>query len=162
MYYWTLDSPVGNLVLEGDDDRLHFIHFETSPPPVPHPGAKRAKAPFREAIRQLSAYFSGELKAFSLDFHLDGTSFQLKVWQALLEIPYGLTAAYGDIARRIGNPNASRAVGGANHRNPLPIVIPCHRVIGIDGRLVGFGGGLNVKESLLNLERTHLRGTNQV
>ena len=161
MYHWIMDSPVGRLLLEGYDDRLHFIHFDASPPPIPHLGSKQAESPFREAIRQLSAYFSGELKTFSLDIHLEGTPFQLKVWQALREIPYGRTASYGDIARRIDNPRASRAVGGANHRNPLPIVIPCHRVIGADGRLVGFGGGITVKESLLNLEKAYLKGQNR-
>ena len=93
---------------------------------------------------------------FYLDLHLQGTPFQMKVWQALREIPYGRTASYGEIARKIGSPGASRAVGGANHRNPLPIVIPCHRVIGANGRLVGFGGGLEIKEALLRLERNHL------
>jgi methylated-DNA-[protein]-cysteine S-methyltransferase len=156
MYYWYTDSPVGKLLLEGDGDRLHFIHFDKTPPPIPDSHSIKSKKPFKEVIRQLSAYFSGDLKTFSLDLHIEGTPFQLKVWQALREIPYGRTASYGEIARNVGNPKASRAVGGANHRNPLPIVIPCHRVIGANGRLVGFGGGLDVKEALLTLERDHL------
>lgn len=156
MVHWYLDSPVGRLLLEGDGDRLHFIHFDADPPPAPTPGSIAEKTPFLEAIRQLTAYFAGELQTFSLDLHLPGTPFQRKVWQALREIPYGRTASYGEIARRIGNPGAGRAVGGANHRNPVPIVIPCHRVIGADGRLTGFGGGLHVKEALLALERNHL------
>ena len=156
MYHWYMDSPVGKLLIEGDGNRLHFIHFDTIPPPVPDPRSRRDKAPFAEAVLQLSAYFAGDLTAFSLDLHLGGTPFQLKVWEALREIPYGRTASYGEIARRIGNPRAARAVGGANHRNPLPIVIPCHRVIGADGRLAGFGGGVHIKAALLALEQGHV------
>lgn len=156
MVHWYLDSPVGRLLLEGDGGLLHFIHFDAEPPPEPAPGSIPDQAPFLEAIRQLTAYFAGELRTFSLDLHLPGTPFQRKVWQALREIPYGRTASYGEVARRIGSPGAARAVGGANHRNPIPIVIPCHRVIGADGRLTGFGGGLHVKEALLALERRHL------
>lgn len=156
MYYWYMDSPVGKLLLEGGGGRLHFIHFDKTPPPVTDSRSIKSEKPFKEAIGQLSAYFSGKLKTFSLDLHLVGTPFQLKVWQALREIPYGYTASYGEIARNVGSPKASRAVGGANHRNPLPIVIPCHRVIGANGRLVGFGGGLDVKQALLNLERSQL------
>ena len=156
MYYWYMDSPVGKLLLEGDDGRLHFIHFDKTPVPAPDSRSIKSEKPFKEAIRQLTAYFSGDLKTFSLDLHLEGTPFQLKVWQALRDIPYGRTASYGEIARNIGNPKASRAIGGANHRNPIPIVIPCHRVIGADGRLVGFGGGLDVKMALLALEHRHL------
>ena len=154
-YHWTLESPVGILRLEGDGERLHFIHFAGTPAPAPGMDSRRARQPFAEAIRQLSAYFQGELKTFALEVHLAGTPFQQKVWQALREIPYGRTASYGEIARRIGHPRAFRAVGGANHRNPLPIVIPCHRVIGAGGALVGFGGGIPVKEALLALERRH-------
>jgi len=156
MYYWYMDSPVGNLLLEGDGRRLHFIRFEKIPAPLPGSHSIKSEKPFKEAIGQLSAYFSGKLKTFTLGLHLEGTPFQLKVWQALREIPYGQTVSYGEIARSVGNPRASRAVGGANHRNPLPIVIPCHRVIGANGRLVGFGGGLDVKEALLDLERDQI------
>ncbi|MEE4364495.1 MAG: methylated-DNA--[protein]-cysteine S-methyltransferase, partial [Desulfotignum sp.] len=95
----------------------------------------------------------GKLTRFSLDTAPDGTDFQRRVWQALTQIPYGTTISYGELARRIGNPKASRAVGMANAKNPIPIVIPCHRVIGKNGRLVGFGGGLDIKEKLLALEQ---------
>ena len=155
MYHWVVESPVGRLLLEGDGRRLHFIHFGTKGR-TPDPRSVQSERPFKEAVRQLGAYFSGNLRMFYLDLHLQGTPFQMKVWQALREIPYGRTASYGEIARKIGSPGASRAVGGANHRNPLPIVIPCHRVIGANGRLVGFGGGLEIKEALLRLERNHL------
>ncbi len=155
MYHWFMESPIGKLLLEGDGERLHFIHFDKMPVPTPRPGSIKLKRPFTEAVRQLTAYFAGDLKRFSLPLHLAGTPFQLKVWQALREIPYGRTAAYGEIARLVGNPKASRAIGGANHRNPLPIVIPCHRVIGANGRLVGFGGGLDIKAELLALEQRH-------
>ncbi len=154
MYTCYMESPVGGLRLEGDGERLHTIRFGT--PPLPDDGPfKQSKAPFGEAIRQLSAYFSGSLKTFSLPIQIDGTPFQQQVWQALCEIPYGQTASYGEIARQIGRPGAARAVGGANHRNSLPIVIPCHRVVGAGGRLVGYGGGLHIKEALLDLERRH-------
>lgn len=105
-----------------------------------------------EATRQLRAYFRGELTEFRLDTVMRGTTFQRAVWRELQEIPYGTTATYGEIAKRVGEPAAARAVGMACNRNPLPIVVPCHRVVGADGRLVGFGGGLPMKEGLLELE----------
>jgi methylated-DNA-[protein]-cysteine S-methyltransferase len=108
-----------------------------------------------EPIRQLELYFQGRLRQFSLKLAPQGTPFQLDVLRALQDVPYGATISYGELAQRIGRPKASRAVGGANARNPLPIVIPCHRVIGSDGSLVGFGGGLEIKRKLLDLERTH-------
>ncbi|MFH2092491.1 MAG: methylated-DNA--[protein]-cysteine S-methyltransferase [Pseudomonadota bacterium] len=108
---------------------------------------------FKKISSQLEAYFKGELMEFNIDMELNGTEFQKKVWKELAKIPYGTTIAYGELAVRIGNPNASRAVGMANSKNPLPIVIPCHRVIGKDGSLTGFGGGLDVKQKLLNLEQ---------
>jgi len=108
-----------------------------------------------EPIRQLDLYFQGRLKQFSLKLAPQGTPFQLDVLRALQEVPYGETISYAGLAQRIGRPNASRAVGAANARNPLPIVIPCHRVIGSNGSLVGFGGGLEIKKRLLDLERTH-------
>jgi methylated-DNA-[protein]-cysteine S-methyltransferase len=110
-----------------------------------------------EAVRQLRAYFAGELQAFDLPLAPQGTPFQLAVWKHLCEIPYGETISYGELARRIGNPNASRAVGLANGSNPIPIVIPCHRVIGSNGKLTGYGGGLPIKDKLLGLERRQLR-----
>ena len=107
----------------------------------------------KHAVEELTAYFAGAFQAFSIPLSPRGTAFQQAVWQALMDIPYGQTATYGEIAARIGNPKACRAVGMANNRNPLPIVIPCHRVIGGSGKLVGYGGGLPVKEWLLKLER---------
>lgn len=105
-----------------------------------------------EFRRQLEAYFAGELVEFSLPLDMRGTDFQLRVWEALLDIPYGDTVSYKDIAVRIGNPKAVRAVGGANNRNPVPVIVPCHRVIGAGGQMVGYGGGLGIKETLLQLE----------
>jgi methylated-DNA-[protein]-cysteine S-methyltransferase len=105
-----------------------------------------------EAGKQIKEYLSGERKYFDLPYQINGTEFQKKVWKALLEIPYGETRSYGEIARHIGKEKASRAVGMANNRNPLPIIIPCHRVIGFNGKLVGYGGGLHIKSWLLNLE----------
>lgn len=147
---WT---PLGPLTLAGDDGGLREIHF---------PGrdqaarsgrtAREDREPFREAIAQLTAYFSGELEQFELALAPVGTAFQLAVWSKLREIPYGETTTYGELARRIGAPSASRAVGAANGRNPIPIVIPCHRVIGSDGSLTGYGGGLEIKRHLLALE----------
>lgn len=110
----------------------------------------------RETIRQLKAYFAGELEEFDLPLAPEGTAFQLKVWENLCDIPFGETISYGELARRIGNPNASRAVGLANGSNPIPIIIPCHRVIGSNGKLTGYGGGLPIKEKLLALERKQL------
>jgi len=106
----------------------------------------------RKAARELSEYFAGRQKTFDLPLAPEGTAFQKRVWEALGAIPYGRTCSYGDIAAAIGSPRAGRAVGGANHRNPLPILIPCHRVVGADGSLTGYGGGLDVKRALLGLE----------
>ncbi|HEY2544459.1 MAG TPA: methylated-DNA--[protein]-cysteine S-methyltransferase, partial [Candidatus Acidoferrum sp.] len=110
------------------------------------------KALFKEVIRQLEAYLAGKLQEFDLPLALDGTEFQLLVWQNLRKIPYGETTSYGQLAKRIGKPEASRAVGLANGSNPIPIIIPCHRVIGSNGDLTGFGGGLPLKKRLLALE----------
>jgi methylated-DNA-[protein]-cysteine S-methyltransferase len=108
-----------------------------------------------EACRQLRQYFAGERREFDLPLKLDGTEFQVSVLRALQDIPYGETVSYGDIAKKIGHPRAVRAVGAANGRNPLPIVVPCHRVIGSTGELTGFGGGLDTKEALLRMEAEH-------
>jgi len=110
-------------------------------------------APFKEAVRQLDAYFAGRLRQFDLPLAPTGTPFQQRVWRALCDVPYGETVSYGELARQIERPAAVRAVGAANGQNPIPIVIPCHRVIGSDGRLVGYGGGLPAKSMLLALER---------
>ena len=123
--------------------------------PIPH--GTKTRASCKRPIRQLRAYFAGELETFDLPLAPQGTPFQLGVWRRLCEIPYGQTISYGELARRLGNPNASRAVGLANGSNPIPIVIPCHRVIGSNGKLTGYGGGLPIKEKLLALERRQLR-----
>jgi methylated-DNA-[protein]-cysteine S-methyltransferase len=109
--------------------------------------------PFKEVIQQLEGYFAGQLQIFHVELSLQGTAFQLAVWHALQHIPYGATTNYGEIARQIGNARASRAVGAANGQNPVSIIVPCHRVIGKNGHLVGYGGGLPIKETLLHLER---------
>ncbi len=153
--YTTHDTPVGRLTLQarGDGGGLTSIEFPDPrhPRPVPE-GAVEARAPFAEALRQLDAYFAGTLREFDLELAPSGTPFQLEVWRALRAIPYGATRSYLDVAKAIGRPSACRAVGAANGRNPLPIVVPCHRVIGAGGDLTGFGGGLDVKRKLLELE----------
>lgn len=151
--YHVMPSPIGDLLLAGDDDALHIVHFQGGVRPTkPRPGWEPDAKPFREAMRQLNAYFAGKLKAFDLPLSPQGTEFQLKVWKTLLTIPYGETWSYGDIARRIHRPAAFRAVGAANGQNPIPVIIPCHRVVGSDGSLTGFGGGLPIKQQLLALE----------
>ncbi len=156
MYYCYLESPIGELLLAGDDDALTMIGFPK--------GAMRRdpegdwiynEKPFADAVRQLKEYFAGERHEFDLPLRLDGTEFQLLVLEELRRIPYGKTTSYGAIAARIGRPKAVRAVGAANGRNPIPIVVPCHRVIGSGGDLTGFGGGLDTKEALLRLEAEH-------
>jgi methylated-DNA-[protein]-cysteine S-methyltransferase len=153
-----MESPVGPLLLVADDSGLRRIDFVNGrnpgePDPLWHDDAEA----LRETVRQLRAYFAGELEGFDLTLAPQGTAFQLAVWNRLCDIPFGETISYGELARRIGNPNASRAVGLANGSNPIPIVIPCHRVIGSNGKLTGYGGGLPIKEKLLALERRQLR-----
>jgi len=149
---------VGPLQLVADDGGVRRIDFVNGRNPVEFdPQWHEDVEPFRETIRQLRAYFVGELETFNLTLAPEGTPFQLSVWDRLCEIPFGETISYGELARRVGNPNASRAVGLANGSNPIPIVIPCHRVIGSNGKLTGYGGGLPIKEKLLALERRQLR-----
>jgi len=156
--YTQIDSPIGQLLLVADDAGLRRIDFVDGRHPArPEATWESDPAPLRETVRQLEAYFAGKLESFELRLAPEGTSFQLAVWKRLCEIPYGKTISYGELARRIGNPNASRAVGLANGSNPIPIVIPCHRVIGSNGKLTGYGGGLPIKEKLLALERRQLR-----
>src|SRR6476646_3956797 len=153
-----MDSPLGPLLLVGDDSGLRRIEFVKGRRTVEaDPRWQDDAEHFREVIRQLRAYFGGEGEGFDLPLAPEGTPFQLAVWKRLCEIPYGETISYGELARRVGNPNASRAVGLANGSNPIPIVIPCHRVIGSNGKLTGYGGGLPIKEKLLSLERRQLR-----
>ena len=153
-FFTYFDSPVGQLLLAANDAGLKRIDF-CDPPNAcpPQSGWIPDARPLSAATEQLRAYFAGELRMFDLPLAPDGTTFQLRVWRQLQDIPYGETISYGQLARMIGNPNASRAVGLANGRNPIPIVIPCHRVIGSSGKLVGYGGGLCIKEKLLKLER---------
>jgi len=156
-YYTTYESPVGTLLLAGESNALRRVSFENSKHSAPpRTDWKLDKEPFSEVIRQLQAYFGGELKDFDLPLSLEGTEFQLRVWNALRAIPYGETISYARLAERIGNPKAVRAVGLANGSNPIPIIVPCHRVIGSDGSLTGFGGGLSTKKMLLELENKQL------
>jgi methylated-DNA-[protein]-cysteine S-methyltransferase len=151
--YTRIESPVGKLLLAAEAQGLRLVSFESSKRATPvQPDWKENKAPFAEVIRQLRAYFDGELREFDLPLAPEGTAFQLRVWNSLRTIPYGETISYGQLAQRIGNPKAVRAVGLANGCNPIPIIIPCHRVIGSDGSLTGFGGGLPNKKKLLALE----------
>jgi methylated-DNA-[protein]-cysteine S-methyltransferase len=155
--YATMVSPVGELLLAGDDRGLRLVSFENGRHAVRvQPEWKEEQSAFGEVIRQLRAYFGGELKEFDLPLALEGTEFQPRVWESLRTIPYGETISYGQLAVRIGNPKAARAVGLANASNPIPIIIPCHRVIGNDGSLTGFGGGLSTKKKLLALENRQM------
>lgn len=155
--YTTMMSPIGPLLLAGDDRGLRLVHFASGRrPKSPLPDWTEDKAPFKEVIRQLQVYFDGKLKEFDVPLVLEGTEFQLLVWRNLQRIPYGETVSYGQLAKRMGKPEASRAVGLANGSNPIPIIIPCHRVIGSNGDLTGFGGGLPVKKKLLALESRQL------
>ncbi len=156
MYYSYCDSPVGPLLLRGERDALHGLHFSTgNKARGADPEWERYDEPFRGVKRQLDEYFRGKRKAFDLALDPQGTPFQRSVLDALLEIPYGETRSYLDIAERIGNPKAVRAVGSANGSNPIAVIIPCHRVIGSNGSLTGFGGGLESKRYLLDLELSH-------
>ena len=153
MYYCYLDTPIGELLLAGEDEALSMIGFpKGSMRRDPEPDWIFNEKPLANARKQLQEYFAGERREFDLPLRLSGTEFQVSVLEALLDIPYGETTSYGEIARRIGRPKAVRAVGAANGRNPIPIVVPCHRVIGSTGDLTGFGGGLDTKEALLRLE----------
>lgn len=144
-HVFTYFSPIGPLSLVEEEGFLVEINFEDA-------GTSEETPLLLEAARQLSQYFAKTRTSFSIPLNPKGTAFQRKVWGALQEIPWGETRTYGEIAAQIGSPKACRAVGMANHRNPLPIVIPCHRVIGANGKLVGYGGGLDIKEALLRLE----------
>jgi methylated-DNA-[protein]-cysteine S-methyltransferase len=150
----TLDSPVGPLALTAAEGALVGVHFDGDHHAgAADPGPDGDVAVLAEAARQLDEYFAGGRTIFDLPLAPVGTPFQLEVWQALRAIPYGVTCSYGELAARIGRPAASRAVGLANGRNPLSIVVPCHRVIGSTGTLTGYGGGLERKRWLLDLER---------
>jgi methylated-DNA-[protein]-cysteine S-methyltransferase len=153
LLHTTIESPVGDLLLVGDERRLRGLYMqEGRRPAAVAPGWRSAHEPFRSVREQLDEYFAGERTGFDLELAPLGTPFQERVWDALTRIPYGRTASYGEIARGIGHPTASRAVGMANGSNPISIVVPCHRVIGTDGRLTGYAGGVQRKRFLLHLE----------
>ena len=158
MFYTQLtETPVGPILVAGDAVGLQHVAFGAGPAGTallcPQPEWGLNERPLREAVRQLQAYFRGQLRAFDLPLAAQGTAFQQRVWQALLTIPYGMTRSYGQQAAAIGSPQASRAVGLANGRNPISIIIPCHRVIGANGSLTGYGGGMERKQLLLELEQ---------
>ena len=153
LLYGFLESPIGDLLLAGDEAGLCAISFPSGSRAVaPRPEWRQDDAFFEHSRSQLGAYFAGELQRFDLSLNFIGTAFQKSVWRALIDIPYGETTSYGALAAKLGRPTASRAVGAANGANPLPIVAPCHRVIGADRSLTGFGGGLDTKRFLLDLE----------
>ena len=156
IHYDYLDTPIGRLLLAADDAGLRYVEFERIDQGERiSPSWRRGRRHLDAVVGQLEAYFAGELHAFDLPLAAEGTDFRKAVWDALVRIPYGETISYGELARRIGDPSASRAVGAANGANPLPIIVPCHRVIGANGKLTGFGGGLPVKQWLLEHERRH-------
>jgi methylated-DNA-[protein]-cysteine S-methyltransferase len=160
LFYTHFGTPVGPVLLTSNGAALTGLYM-TDPR---YGGQVQANwipedtaSPFREAREQLTAYFAGDLTDFTLPLVLSGSTFQRQVWEELMLIPYGRTITYGEIARRLGNPNASRAVGLANGRTPVSIIVPCHRVIGSNGRLTGYGGGLTRKAALLELEASVVR-----
>ncbi len=155
MLYSAMESPLGPLLLAGSRHALKIVYFSRGKKAhAAEPEWERADDAFKRVKRQLKEYFDGERRTFDIPLAPDGTDFQRAVWHALTTIPYGATCAYRDIAQRIDQPKALRAVGAANGANPIPIIIPCHRVIGSDGSLTGFGGGLESKRWLLDLERS--------
>jgi len=149
MHYAVMNSPMGPMTVASTDRGVASIHFGSSVPAgvIPDPSANR------ETIEQLSEYFEGRRTQFDLPLDLEGTPFQKAVWNELLRIPYGETRSYGEIAEAVGRPGAARAVGMANHENPIAVVIPCHRVVGRDGSLTGYAGGVHLKAQLLSIER---------
>lgn len=162
-YTIQITTPIGPLLLAEENNALAEISFAVKEPKTFQAGRQAESVEqetplLLETKRELEEYFAGTRRTFDIPLSMRGTSFQKQVWKQLLTVPYGETITYGEIAARIGNPRAGRAVGMANHHNPIPIIVPCHRVIGADGRLTGYGGGLPIKEKLLELEKEH-RGT---
>ena len=151
--YRTIDSPIGPLTLAGHGSVLTNLRMVDQTYEPSHAGWSLDPGAFNDAVEQLDAYFAGKLTEFDIPFDLRGTEFQQRVWKALLTIPYGETGSYGEIAEQIGAPGSARAVGLANGHNPIAIVVPCHRVIGANGNLTGYGGGLDRKRTLLELEK---------
>jgi methylated-DNA-[protein]-cysteine S-methyltransferase len=154
LLYSTTDSPLGPLTLAGTSDALVYLRFPEGGEPIVVPDSwRRDDARFLREKEQLSAYFGGEFAAFDLPLDLRGTDFKLKVWRELLRIPFGEVITYGELARRIGQPEGAQAVGNANGQNPIPIIVPCHRVIAAKNNIGGFTGGVAKKELLLKLEK---------
>jgi methylated-DNA-[protein]-cysteine S-methyltransferase len=154
IYYATMESPVGPLRLVAEEMGLRMVRFlRGGAKEMPHGDWKEDAAFFIDVRRQLQEYFAGTLKQFDIPLLMEGTEFQKRVWKTLQTIPYGETMSYGELAQKIGEPKAVRAVGAANGQNPIPIIVPCHRVIGSDGSLTGFGGGIENKRKLLELEK---------
>lgn len=153
--YWITPSPVGRLLLVGSPDGLQALQFQDGAHPLDiQPTWTKSREPFRAVLEQLREYFDGSRTRFQITLNLHGTPFQRHVWKALQRIPYARTVSYGEIARQVGRPKASRAVGAANGQNPVSIIVLCHRVIGSNGNLVGYGGGLPIKTALLELEQS--------
>lgn len=148
-YFWHISSPIGDLTLTEEEGALTGLYFGR----LSRPGEEGPTALLEETARQLREYFAGQRREFDLPLRLRGTAFQMQVWKALQAIPYGEVRTYGEIARAIGKPKACRAVGMANHNNPISIIVPCHRVVGAGGSLTGYGGGLENKRFLLELEK---------
>lgn len=155
IHYRTIDSPIGPLTLAGRGDVLTNLRMVDQTYEPNRAGWTLDDRAFPDAVEQLRAYFAGDRTDFDLELNMAGTEFQRRVWQALTTIPYGETRSYGEIAAQIGAAGAARAVGLANGHNPIAIIVPCHRVIGASGGLTGYGGGLDRKRSLLELERRH-------
>jgi methylated-DNA-[protein]-cysteine S-methyltransferase len=152
--YRTIDSPIGPLTLAGRNSALTNLRMVDQTYEPSRTGWTHDDNVFADAVEQLNAYFAGELTDFDLELDLQGTVFQQRVWKALLTIPYGETRSYGEIAEQVGAPGSARAIGLANGHNPIAIVVPCHRVIGANGKLTGYGGGIDRKLTLLELEKS--------
>ena len=157
--YRIIDSPIGPLTLAGVGPTLQHLRMVDQTYEPDRADWVRDDTAFADAVAQLEDYFAGQLTSFDLELELIGTAFQRRVWTALQTIPYGETASYGQIAEQIGSPGAARAVGLANGHNPISIIVPCHRVIGSNGSLTGYGGGLDRKRALLDLERNRTTAT---
>ena len=153
----TIPSPVGALLLEGDESGLTSLRFVDGDRRLTPSGMLAGLGPLEEAAAQLAAYFAGERRDFEIAIHPTGTPFQLRVWSEVRRIPYGTNISYAELALRIDHPRAVRAVGAANGANPIPIIVPCHRVIGSSGELTGYAGGLGIKRRLIALEREALQ-----
>ncbi|CAN5658299.1 methylated-DNA--[protein]-cysteine S-methyltransferase [soil metagenome] len=151
-YYTSMPSPIGKLVLTSSGESLTGLFMDTGSKRSAGDGMQRDDGRFEEVVAQLDAYFAGDLETFDVALEPHGSPFQLRVWRALRDIPYGQTISYGGLARRVGNAKGARAVGLANGRNPISIIVPCHRVIGANGTLTGYEGGLDRKRHLLTLE----------